>query len=97
MYKFSFFSCNPWFDFPYYISSVIQFCFFLVYLINIQVHSPKQVPIPAIKEINYNWYRNLFARVYIPWQGRLAEMQIKFQPLIPISDSNTYISDEIVG
>ncbi len=24
------------------------------------LYSPKELPIPAIKEINYNWYRNLF-------------------------------------
>ncbi len=29
------------------------------------IYLPKKVRISAIKEINYNWYRNLFGRVYI--------------------------------
>ncbi len=38
----------------------------LYHVLNIYIYSPKQVPIPAIIEINYNWYRNLFGWVYIP-------------------------------
>ncbi len=47
------------------LSTTTKFVTVVKLPIDPNIYSLKQVPIPAIKEINYNWYRNLFGWVYI--------------------------------